>query len=100
MTQVEPIEIKEFISALMEQIEQGVDIEKRSIKDSVDFEVVVNKVIKGSAGMKFYVLSGEAVAANGYVAKVKFSAYPKTSNKDLNQITELSNNTNDWSGGY
>lgn len=33
MTQIEPIEIKEFISELMEQIEQGVDIEKRNIKE-------------------------------------------------------------------
>ena len=100
MTQVEPIEIKEFISALMEQIEQGVDIEKRSIKDSVDFEVVVNKAVKGEAGMKFYILSGEAGTTNGYVAKVKFSAYPKASTKDLNQIAELSKNTPDWSNRY
>lgn len=89
MTQIEPIEVKEFISELMEQIEQGVDIEKRNIKDTVDFEVVVNKATKGEAGVKFYVLSGEAGVNNGYIAKVKFSAYPKTSKRAEREINEI-----------
>jgi len=81
MTDIEPIEIKEFISQLVNQIESGVDTEQRDISGTIDIEVSVEKVTSKGGGLKVYVVSGEAGSQKQQIAKAKFSVHPKRSER-------------------
>lgn len=82
----EPIELQEFIKTTLEQIEDGTEIGKRGLKDSIDFEVSVNKTQKIGGGVKIYVASGEGELNKEHIAKVKFSVFPHNPNRKRNYL--------------
>ena len=81
-TTIEPIELQEFISTIMQQVEDGVDIESRHIKDVVEFEISVENASKKEGDIKVYVANGKAESANTHIARVKFSSYPRQSDRE------------------
>lgn len=85
---IEPIEIKEFISNLLDQIEQGVNIEERDIKDSIEIAVSIDSATKAEGGIK-YIVRGEVGKNTQSVASVKFNVYPKQSMKSVREENEI-----------
>lgn len=99
LTKIEPIEIKEFLSQLIRQIEDGVDIETRYIVGNIDVEVSVEKVSHKDGNLKIYVASGTAGTSTNQIAKAKFSVQPRLSEKQKREIGEtILSNKNDYSG--
>jgi len=86
---IEPIELQEFIKTTLEQIESGAEIGKRSFRDTVDFEVSVNKTQKIGGGVKIYVASGEGELNKEHVAKIKFSVFPHNPNSRRNHLYKI-----------
>jgi hypothetical protein len=91
---VDPIEIKDFISQLLDQIEQGSNIEERHINGAIEIEVSIENVIQKEGGLKVYVAHGEAGTKTGQIAKVKFSVYPRQSEKSKHEDYVGAVNTN------
>lgn len=85
----EPIELQEFVKTTLEQIEGGAEIGKRYFKDTVDFEVSVNKTQKIGGDVKIYVASGEGALNQEHVAKIKFSVWPHNPNKSRSHLYKI-----------
>lgn len=94
MSEVQPIELEEFIRSTIESIENGVNLESRHINGPIELEVRVDRVEKAGAGVKAYVLEGGAHLSSSSVATVKLSVYPKESEDSKNQFTTTEK---DWS---
>ncbi len=88
-TTIEPIELQEFIATIMQHVENGIDIETRHIKDVVEFEISVERVSKKEGDIKVYVANGKAESSNSHIAKVKFSAYPRQSEREKAEIARV-----------
>ncbi|MBU4339180.1 hypothetical protein KKB43_00990 [Patescibacteria group bacterium] len=73
---LEQIELKEFIRNTIEEIEGGIEIGKRHLNGTMDFEVSISKTQKIEGGIKIYVASGEKEISKEQIAKIKFSVYP------------------------
>ncbi|MEK7549161.1 MAG: hypothetical protein AAB496_01580 [Patescibacteria group bacterium] len=84
----EPIEVRDFISQLVSQIEDGVNIELRHIVNNIDIEVVVERVVTKGGGLKIYVASGKAEGQSSHIAKARFSVRPRQSEREKNIIAE------------
>jgi len=99
MTKIEPIEIKEFLSQLVRQIEDGVDIETRYIVGNIDVEVSVENVTHKDGNLKIYVASGAAGTSTNQIAKAKFSVQPRFSERQKREIEKVAlSNKNDYNG--
>jgi len=85
--EIEPIELEEFIKSTIEQIEKGVDLEKRWLKDAIEFDVSVSKTKKLGGGIKVYVASGEGTSEKEQIAKIKFSVRPNYPQSKQSAIT-------------
>lgn len=86
---IQPIELKDFLSQLLDQVETGVNIEERTIRDTIDIEVSIEKTKNVGGGIKMYVASGEAGSTNSQIAKVKFSVFPRESERSKRQTVEI-----------
>lgn len=86
---IEPIEVKEFLSQMLAQIENGVDIEQRNMGGPIEVEMSIEKVVSKGGEIKAYVVGGGVNTSSNKIAKVKFSVYPKQSQRSKNQIEEL-----------
>jgi hypothetical protein len=84
-----PIEIKDFIKQLVEQIEDAVDLELRSIVSNIDIEISVEKVINKEGKLQMYVAPGKFDGTKkGQTATVKFSVSPKESERSKQMTRE------------
>lgn len=70
----------------MDAIEQGADLNHRSVNGVVEFEVSVHKALKGKGGIKLYVLSGNTELGSERVASVRFNVTPKSSKDHLSGV--------------
>lgn len=87
--QIEPVELQEFVKQTMEAIENGADIESRTICGQVDFEVVINNVKKVDGGIKVYVVSGAGLSSTEKITRIKFSVNPKDSESSKREYDEV-----------
>ncbi|KKS84988.1 MAG: hypothetical protein UV59_C0012G0081 [Candidatus Gottesmanbacteria bacterium GW2011_GWA1_43_11] len=88
MTQIEEVELKDFLTKSLEEIEVGAG--DRSINGSVEFEVSVSNVTKKEGSLKVYVAEGQAERTKEKIAKIKFFVSPRPSRHDINQIAKQS----------
>lgn len=90
---IKPIEVQEFISSLVQQIENGVDIETRHIEGTIDIEIEVEEVTQKEGGLKIYVANGKVGSHNGRVSKARFSVRPKQSQREKDNIARMRQNS-------
>jgi hypothetical protein len=86
---IEPIEVKEFLSQILSQVEDGVDIEQRNISGPIEVEMSIEKVASKGGEIKAYVVGGGVNTSSNKIARVRFSVYPKQSQRSKNQIEEI-----------
>lgn len=81
---LEQIELQEFIKTTIAEIEAGIEIGKRFLKDYIEFEISISKTEKLGGNVKVYVASGGKEINKESIAKIKFQVYPHyPSNKTL-----------------
>jgi hypothetical protein len=73
---MEHIELKEFVRKTITDIEDGIDIDKRSVDGTIKFEICVSKTEKAGGNLKVFVASGGGAIEKGQVAKINFEVYP------------------------
>lgn len=91
-----PIEIKEFIKQLVEQIEGAVDLEVRSIVSNIEIGISVEKVVSSEGKLQMYVAPGKfSGTKHGQTAIVKFSVRPKESERSKREIEAVIQHNNE-----
>ncbi len=74
---IEQIELRDFIAKAIDDIENGVDISKRDIKDAIEFEISVTKSQELKGNVKIYVAEGGGEVDKESIAKLKFQVNPQ-----------------------
>ena len=86
---IEQIELKDFITKALEDIEMGVDTNIRSFKDAIEFEISITKSQNLAGDVKIYVASGSGEVSKESISKIKFQVYPKITNTDQFAVKEI-----------
>jgi hypothetical protein len=76
MEKIEPIELKDFIKQTIAEIEEGVDLNKRSLGSPIDFDISITRSRKVGGSIKVYVVGGEGETSRENIARVQFKVNP------------------------
>lgn len=82
---IDPIEVKELISRAINDIENGVDIEKRIIEGPINFNITVSKTSRIGGDIKLYVAQGGKSMDDSQIATISFSVRPRESEREKNE---------------
>lgn len=76
MEKIEPIELKDFIKQTIAEIEDGVDVNKRTFCSSIDFDISITRSQRVGGSIKVYVVDGGGETSRENIARVQFKVNP------------------------
>ena len=89
MENIFKIELREFLSKLADDIEQGVNIELRNIVGEIEVEVILVQTMEAEGKVRLYVVDGKGNYSNEKTTKVKFKFSPKMSESTKRTINGI-----------
>lgn len=81
MEKIEPIELQEFVRQAIREIEAGIEIGKRSLDGTINFDVSVTRTQKIAGNVKVYVLGSEGENQKENLARISFKVRPSYPSK-------------------
>ena len=86
MAKIDPIELKDFLEKTLKEVEEGVNINSRSIgKDGIEIEVSTISSRKIDGNVKVYVLGAGGEEKQESIARLKFNVHPDYGKARKNQ---------------